>query len=147
MTDKGYHSGIISGIAEFNGEIIEKKRGKNLKTTIWQAVFQPPTVSSSASNCQLHDFRLSIARLPTVRTIVSGSQSPRCGPRVPSLRTDSPLMRDWESPDVGKPGTQTTLNHSTLQDTFKHIVEKQKSEWFELFKWRIISFLWAKKRF
>ncbi len=34
MTDKGYHSGIISGIAEFNGEIIEKKRGKNLKTTI-----------------------------------------------------------------------------------------------------------------
>ena len=34
MTDNGYHSGIISGIAEFNGEIIEKKRGKNLKTTI-----------------------------------------------------------------------------------------------------------------
>ena len=45
MTDKGYHSGIISGIAEFNGEIIEKKQGKKPQN-------YNLTSSISTSDCQ-----------------------------------------------------------------------------------------------
>ena len=51
MTDKGYHSGIISGIAEFNGEIIEKNGKKTSKLQFDKQYF---------------NFRLSVAQLRTV---------------------------------------------------------------------------------
>ena len=59
MTYKGYHSGIISGIAEFNGEIIEKNGEKTSKLqfdkqyfNLRLSVVQLRTVSYMTSDCQ-----------------------------------------------------------------------------------------------